>query len=321
MERKDITQQVVETPSDQPLSTDLTQITTEIKSYQSVAGQSIFEIGRRLKWVKEHDLAHGEFGSWLESVQIGHRQAQRFMKIATEFNDSNATPGSHLGIKALYEIATLPEEEREKLHRLESGEEKTPDEMTVRELRELKKQLKAKDDEHEAAQAALKDKYEARLQRIKAEGIREVEIPVPTVPDDYADLKQQTKILTTKNQLLEEVNAEGDRELEALRAERDQYAATSDDYQRMTEKIDQLKHQQTLLMENNELNRQFNQLVQAAIEAADRLSEVVERSDFTKIDSYDNAIMALLRLKDKMARNVQRLAAGLEQNPWGEQQA
>lgn len=82
-----------------------------------------------------------------------------------------------------------------------------------------------------------------------------------------------------------------------------------------------MKHQQTLLMENNELNRQFNQLVQAAIEAADRLSEVVERSDFTKIDSYDNAIMALLRLKDKMARNVQRLAAGLEQNPWGEQQA
>ncbi|MBS0940881.1 DUF3102 domain-containing protein [Lactiplantibacillus plantarum] len=319
MERKDITQQVVETPSDQPLSTDLTQITTEIKSYQSIAGQSIFEIGRRLKWVKEHDLVHGEYINWLSSINMDDSQARKFIKVSESF--PNRSTSNDLGVEALYQIATLPEEEREKLHRLESGEEKTPDEMTVRELRELKKQLKAKDDEHEAAQAALKDKYEARLQRIKAEGIREVEIPVPTVPDDYADLKQQAKILTTKNQLLEEVNAEGDRELEALRAERDQYAATSDDYQRMTEKIDQLKHQQTLLMENNELNRQFNQLVQAAIEAADRLSEVVERSDFTKIDSYDNAIMALLRLKDKMARNVQRLAAGLEQNPWGEQQA
>lgn len=319
MERKDITQQVVETPSDQPLSTDLTQITTEIKSYQSIAGQSIFEIGRRLKWVKEHDLVHGEYINWLSSINMDDSQARKFIKVSESF--PNRSTSNDLGVEALYQIATLPEEEREKLHRLESGEEKTPDEMTVRELRELKKQLKAKYDEHEAAQAALKDKYEARLQRIKAEGIREVEIPVPTVPDDYADLKQQAKILTTKNQLLEEVNAEGDRELEALRAERDQYAATSDDYQRMTEKIDQLKHQQTLLMENNELNRQFNQLVQAAIEAADRLSEVVERSDFTKIDSYDNAIMALLRLKDKMARNVQRLAAGLEQNPWGEQQA
>lgn len=319
MERKDITQQVVETPSDQLLSTDLTQITTEIKSYQSVAGQSIFEIGRRLKWVKEQHLVHGGFGKWLAKIHMNDRMARKFISIANTPELLNRTTSSDLGVEALYEIATLPEEEREKLHRLESGEEKTPDEMTVRELRELKKQLKAKDDEHKAAQVALKDKYEARLQRVKAEGIREVEIPVPTVPDDYEDLKQQTKILATKNKLLEEVNAEGDRELEALRAERDQYAATSDDYQRMTEKIDQLKHQQTLLMENNELNRQFNQLVQAAIEAADRLSEVVERSDFTKIDSYDNAIMALLRLKDKMARNVQRLAAGLEQNPWGEQ--
>ena len=319
MERKDITQQVVETPSDQALSTDLTQITTEIKSYQSMAGQSIFEIGRRLTWVKENDLSHGEFGHWLKSLNIDSTFAKRAMKISNELSSNGAT-SHHLGVEALYQIATLPEEERQKLHRLESGEEKTPDEMTVRELRELKKQLKAKDDQHAAEQAALKDKYEARLQRVKAEGIREVEIPVPIVPDDYEDLKKQTKLLATKNQLLEEVNAEGDREIEALREERDQYAETSEKYEQMTEKIEQLKHQQTLLMANNELNRQFNQLVQAAIDAADRLSEVVERSDFTKIDAYDNAILALLRLKDKMAHNVQRLEAGLEQNPWSEEQ-
>ncbi|WP_247965319.1 DUF3102 domain-containing protein [Lactiplantibacillus plantarum] len=318
MERKDITKQVVETPSDQALSTDLTQITTEIKSYQSIAGQSIFEIGRRLKWVKDHDLVHGEYGVWLESISMDDSQARKFIKISESF--PNRSTSNDLGVEALYQIATLPEEERQKLHRLESGEEKTPDEMTVRELRELKKQLKAKDDQHAEEQAALKNKYESRLQRIKAEGIREVEIPVPTVPEDYEDLKKQTKLLATKNQLLEEVNAEGDREIEALREERDQYAETSEKYEQMTEKIEQLKHQQTLLMENNELNRQFNQLVQAAIDAANRLNEVVERSDFTKIDAYDNAILALLRLKDKMAHNVQRLEAGLEQNPWSEGQ-
>mgnify|MGYP001257679238 FL=1 len=320
MERKDITQQVVETPIDQALSTDLTQITTEIKSYQSIAGQSIFEIGRRLKWVKENDLAHGEYEKWLKSVSVDKTFANRAVKIVDGLGESNVAMSQHLGVEALYQIATLPEEERQKLHRLESGEEKTPDEMTVRELRELKKQLKEKDDQHAAEQAALKDKYEARLQRIKAEGIREVEIPVPIVPDDYEDLKKQTKLLATKNQLLEEVNAEGDREIEALREERDQYAETSEKYEQMTKKIEQLKHQQTLLMANNELNRQFNQLVQAAIDAADRLNEVVERSDFTKIDAYDNAILALLRLKDKMAHNVQRLEAGLEQNPWSEEQ-
>lgn len=319
MERKDITQQVVETPSDQALSTDLTQITTEIKSYQSIAGQSIFEIGRRLKWVKENDLVHGKYGEWLSSMKIDQTFANRAVKIVNELSSNSAT-SPNLTVNVLYEIATLPEEERQKLHRLESGEEKTSDEMTVRELRELKKQLKAKDDQHAEEQAALKNKYEAQLQRIKAEGIREVEIPVPTVPEDYEDLKKQTKLLATKNQLLEEVNAEGDREIEALREERDQYAETSEKYEQMTEKIEQLKHQQTLLMENNELNRQFNQLVQAAIDAADRLNEVVERSDFTKVDAYDNAILALLRLKDKMAHNVQRLEAGLEQNPWSEEQ-
>lgn len=86
-------------------------------SYKQVAGQAIFEIGKRLKHVKENDLVHGEFGKWLESIEMSPRQAQRFMKIAEELKE-NTTLGSQLGIKALYELATLPEEEREKEHAL-----------------------------------------------------------------------------------------------------------------------------------------------------------------------------------------------------------
>lgn len=81
--------------------------------------------------LKENDLAHGEFISWVESaLNMNSREAQRFMKVAKEL--PNTTTWSHLGGRALYLISTLPEEERTKEHVTEKGETKTPDEMTVR---------------------------------------------------------------------------------------------------------------------------------------------------------------------------------------------
>lgn len=120
------------------LSDDLTTIETEIKSYQYIAGQSIFEIGRRLKHVKENDLVHGE---WLERVNMNDSQARKFIKVSDDF--SNRSTSNTLGLEALYQIATLPEPEpeRTKEHTTLKGETKTPDEMTVKELRERKSNI------------------------------------------------------------------------------------------------------------------------------------------------------------------------------------
>lgn len=114
--------------------------TAEINAYQRVAGEAIFEIGKRLKHVKENDLAHGEFGNWLESVRIDERVAQMMMKVSSELPKTSTY--SDLGMNTLYHIATMPEYERTKPHELPDGTVKTPDEMTVRELREVKKALR-----------------------------------------------------------------------------------------------------------------------------------------------------------------------------------
>lgn len=121
--------------SELALSTDINIITAEINSYKQIAGQSIFEIGKRLKHVKENDLAHGEFGKWLSSIDFNQSQASRFIKVYEELGDSKLLTSANLGFRNLLEITAFPEAERQKPHTIPStGEEKMVDEMTVREL-------------------------------------------------------------------------------------------------------------------------------------------------------------------------------------------
>ncbi|HDW3057792.1 TPA: hypothetical protein RMI67_005674 [Bacillus cereus] len=131
------------------LSTDINVITAEIKSYQQIAGQSIFEIGKRLKHVKENDLAHGDFGNWLIDMDLDDSTARKFMRAYTQFEKRGTFPD--LPSSKIFQIIALPSEiDRQQFieepHTIPStGEEKTVDEMTVRELREVKKALKEKD--------------------------------------------------------------------------------------------------------------------------------------------------------------------------------
>lgn len=142
---------VTETKSE--LSYDITTITAEINSYKQIAGNAIFEIGKRLKHVKENDLTHGEFGKWLEdSVSFTDRQARRLMQVAEEFKTDDVV---RIGTSKVFELIQLPAEiDREQFisekHEV-NGKQKTVDEMTVRELREVKKALKELEQQRDAA--------------------------------------------------------------------------------------------------------------------------------------------------------------------------
>lgn len=166
------------------LSYNLQQIEFEIDYHKQVAGQSLWEIGRRLKHVKENDLTHGKFIDWIEKRGIHQREAQRMMKVAEEL--PNTTTLSHLGSTALYLIATLPEEEREKEHQTSKGELKTPDQMTVREIQELKKQLQQK----EKQIANLTDVID-EMAEMESEVIEK-----KVYPPDYEGLKSDNQLLS-----------------------------------------------------------------------------------------------------------------------------
>lgn len=92
--------------------------------HKNVAGQSIWEIGRRLNHVKEKDLAHGQFMKWYQNIGLDKDFVRKSMKIAREL--PNFETLRNLGTTALYLIARLPEEEKQaQLDRVEHGESPT----------------------------------------------------------------------------------------------------------------------------------------------------------------------------------------------------
>lgn len=167
------------------LSDNLVQIELEIQHHKQIAGQSIWEIGRRLSHVKENDLTHGQFRQWHESIGIDKDFAYKSMKIVEEL--PNVETLRHLGTTALHLIATLPEEEKqEQIEKIEQGES-----PTVRELQEVKRRLKLKDQALEAVKG--------ELERVKQTKTTEKIIEKEVVPQDYQATQDLNKQLLGKN--------------------------------------------------------------------------------------------------------------------------
>lgn len=231
------------------LSNDLKQIEFEINYHKQVVGQSIWEIGRRLNHVKKNNLTHGEFGKWLEEMRFSHDQANKLMKIASELNSESTR---NLGVEVLYLVATLPEEQKqEQLQKIEQG-----DLPTVREVKELKKQLKEKDN--------LLYQQQTKITELsnQAEKVIEKVVEVEIVPDDYEFLKQQSQ---QSNEKLEDLNRQ---------------------YNALQKAYNDLSQSQSKQLENGkkyeELEKEIARLKGKMSEEQERIASLKETSKFFK---------------------------------------
>lgn len=194
------------------LSSDLNVITAEINSYKQVAGQSLFEIGKRLKHVKEKDLTHGQWESWCrEKCKISPQRAWEYITAFEQFG--NLLTSGDLSSSQVFEMLSLPETvDRDQFvkesHTVPStGEVKKVDEMTVRELREVKKARQAAEERATKAENEARH-FQALWNQEKNKPTRIVTKEVETVPKDYEQIKLDHQRLNNENVKLHRNNQE-----------------------------------------------------------------------------------------------------------------
>lgn len=192
--------------------TNIDTLTTEILMLKQQTAQNIIEIGKRLTQVKD-SLGHGEWLPWLEQkVQFNRVTAWKFMKAAKEF--SNVSAIKHLDSTKVLALLDLPSEDREEFtstsHELPSGETKTVDEMTTRELQAAIKAKKEAEQKLSNAQSQVTslasdlEEFAEENQLLREENLKLASKPVEVLekivePNDYKDIKRE---LAEKNDRL-----------------------------------------------------------------------------------------------------------------------
>lgn len=120
---------------------NLDNVSKQILTYSFQLTRSYWEVGRRLLYAKLFLLSEEGFLPWLERLYIDYDEANRMMYVAKNLPKMECY--EHLGLSLLYLIATIPEEHRQKVYSLPSGQRKYLHQMSQLELRTVKRLLKA----------------------------------------------------------------------------------------------------------------------------------------------------------------------------------
>lgn len=239
-------------------SSNLVEISAEINTWKQQAGQAVFEIGKRLKHVKENDLAHGQWTSWLESLDISVRTAQRMIQAYEQFG--NATHATYLPSGKIFELLSLPEtiNREEFLSKPQlipsTGEEKMVSDMDREELREVKKALKEAERRASQAEATAvaeqnsKRHFEKLWQQAKSQPPKVETKTVEVVPNHVQRELERRK---AKIDDLEQRLSDTKMHLEATKSLKNSYEKDSKEYEELKKKISFLHR------EKDDLTRQF----------------------------------------------------------------
>lgn len=288
------------------LSDNLSQIELEINHHKQIAGQSIWEIGRRLNHVKEHDLAHGQFMEWLKKIEIDHTAAKRMMKVAHEL--PNSATLHHLGSSALYLIATLPDDEKQtQLDRIENG-----DNPTVRELQEVKRKLKLAEAENKKL---FEEKEQQAEQLLKAQVrppepkpiVVEKEVVREVVPDDYQFFKSNYEASERNNEFYKQQNTElreEMKELERIIKEQQQNKASREELSELEER------KQAISSELDSLEKiiKFNEAVESFLTEHASLQY---SSDFSNLYNNRDLTLSLLDTINRLEKWIDDIKSEL----------
>lgn len=196
----------------------LNQLVSEIKFFENQAVVSYWEIGKRLSKAKEQ-VGHGNWENWVdENLGYSKQTTRRLIQVYGEY--SNRSTLSDLTFSKALALTSIKEEDE----RQEFVENHKVEDMTTRqlqaEIKEYKKNLKAKENELEAAKAGLEfkdgqiEKYSTEKSKLSAElelakmnkakpKIIEKEVIKEVVPSDYDDLQELVKDLQNTQKELE----------------------------------------------------------------------------------------------------------------------
>ncbi|MDU7164215.1 MAG: DUF3102 domain-containing protein [Anaerococcus vaginalis] len=198
----------------------LNQLVSEIKFFENQAVVSYWEIGKRLSKAKEQ-VGHGNWENWVNG-NLGYslRTTNDLMKVYKEISNPQAL--ADLSYTKVVNILSIPAENRQEFVKKHDVEDMTTRQLQA-EIKEYKKNLKAKENELEAAKAGLEfkdgqiERYSIESSRLSAQlelakmkkvetKIVEKEVIKEVVPDDYDLTKAQLENANKKLEKLMQVN-------------------------------------------------------------------------------------------------------------------